>query len=163
MIIAVTAEKFVNHLLRIDSDIDVGLLQQKNIFLNVVNAPIAWHIWVYKRRVSILSQIQTDVNYDLEMSFTKQGVLGLIKQKPSKELLNTDQVKVIGDVKIAQAVLDFVAQLNINYQEIVEYFAGQTAASSVNSCVQFIKQNPPPQPFIDLGKKGLEKIEQLVL
>ncbi len=160
--IAPFIEQMINHILHLDKDIDTTLLEGKLISLSLANTPIKWLVMINARRLSILSKHDITSAYDLDMVIEKSALMKLLKKTPVKDLLKSDDIAIIGDVKVAQALLDLITELDLDHQEILAYYTNNTIASGINQGVEFIKRNPPPQPIIDFSKKSLEKLGQLI-
>lgn len=154
-------EQTVNYLLSIDPDINTQLLEGKLIALTISNTPIRWLVLMRHHRISILSQIEQE-NYDLDMVIQTSALSKLFKKESVKDLLKSDDIQIIGDVKVAQALLDFVTDLDINSQEVVAYYTNDTTANVVDKGIGLIKKNPPPQAVVNFAKQGLSKLGQWV-
>lgn len=161
--LSIFIEQIINHILATDSDIDTSLLDKKVVLMSITDTSINWVIVFNGRRISILSKQESPAAYDLDMVLSQQAVVQLTQGDVAKDLLKSDEIKVVGDAKIAQAVLDLATSLEPNYEEILSLYTGEWAAQSIGVGVKFLKENPPPQAALDFGKKVVQKIGQTIV
>lgn len=149
--LGILLEQAINHLLLIDSDIDISELEGKTIALSIEQTPFDWTIVFINGAVRFISN--QGEKSDITVSLGASALLALLKGSDAKTLLKEDKIQVVGDAKIAQALFDLLTNLDINHEEIVAHFSNDFVARGVSKGVAFVKDNPPPTAIIDFAKK----------
>ena len=157
--IGILLEQMINHLLTLDKDIDVSLLSGKLICLSIKNTSKKFTLVFNGRLVTILSQTQENTPYDIDITMSKKALMSMLKGADMKTLLKSDELIVIGDAKVAQALFDLIVDLELDYEEILAFYTNNTIANRIGQGIDFLKKNPPPKPIINLARSFKNKVK----
>ncbi len=129
-------EEQINYLLALDETIDIKPLMHKIVQVRLLNTPIRWIVYFSKSRVYLLSRAKAKT--DLDVTLDSKTFLALISGADARELLRRNQLFATGDVKTIQLLFDLLADIELDFEELLSYYVGDTIAYQAGRAFAFI-------------------------
>ncbi len=110
--IAPILETAINQII-IDENIDTRELLNKVVAIKITDIDINLTIIFNSYRVIVLSKEVDNLGIDINITMSPKTFIELIKKQNSKQLIANDKLVIIGDVKIAQALFNIIANIDL--------------------------------------------------
>ncbi len=130
-------EQALNFLIQTGS-IDTTPLDSKIIQFSLQDLPLDVNFICTNERIFVVSDTAKSADVDIEL---KSSVFfALFKGEDLTELLRQDKIKIHGDVKTAQLLVDMLEAVDIDLEEALSQYTGDIVAHEVGKIAKKIKQ-----------------------
>jgi ubiquinone biosynthesis protein UbiJ len=132
-------EKTLN-LLITNGAVKLGKLESHNIALNVPEVGLSLYFVCINSRIYVLeAQQQTP---DVDITLNRSAFLSLFQGEELKNILANDEVVISGNIKVAQALSDLLAETSIDVEELISQYTGDIVAHQLGKVIRFAKKRP---------------------
>jgi len=146
-LLEIAINKFCNN-----ANIDLSELDGQRINLKVAMTPFETNFIFLNNRVHVLATDSS--SSDAEIIIEPKVVKSLFNKTPAKELLKKDEIKITGNVKSAQLLLEVIEQVDFDVEEIMANIFGDMPSQAMIKAGNLLKEN------IDFENLSFEKLKQ---
>ena len=146
-LLEIAINKFCNN-----ANIDLSGLDGQRINLKVSKTPFETNFIFLNNRVHVLATDGSSL--DAEIIIEPKVVKSLFNKTPAKELLKKDEIKITGNVKSAQLLLEVIEQVDFDVEEIMANIFGDMPSQAMIKAGNLLKEN------IDFENLSFEKLKQ---
>ena len=146
-LLEIAINKFCNN-----ANIDLSDLDGQRINLKVSKTPFETNFIFLNNRVHVLATDSS--SSDAEIIIEPKVVKSLFNKTPAKELLKKDEIKITGNVKSAQLLLEVIEQVDFDVEEIMANILGDMPSQAMIKAGNLLKEN------IDFENLSFEKLKQ---
>jgi ubiquinone biosynthesis protein UbiJ len=146
-LLEIAINKFCNN-----ANLNLSDLDGQRINLKVAKTPFETNFIFLNNRVHVLATDSS--SSDAEIFIEPKVVKSLFNKTPAKELLKKDEIKITGNVKSAQLLLEVIEQVDFDIEEIMANIFGDMPSQAMIKAGNLLKEN------IDLENLSFEKLKQ---
>ena len=146
-LLEVAINKFCNN-----ANIDLSDLDGQRINLKVAMTPFETNFIFLNNCVHVLATDSS--SSDTEIIIEPKVVKSLFNKTSAKELLKKDEIKITGNVKSAQLLLEVIEQVDFDVEEIMANIFGDMPSQAMIKAGNLLKGN------IDFENLSFEKLKQ---
>ena len=146
-LLEIAINKFCNN-----ANLDLSDLDGQRINLKVAKTPFETNFIFLNNRVHVLATDSS--SSDAEIIIEPKVVKSLFNKTPAKELLKKDEIKITGNVKSAQLLLEVIEQVDFDVEEIMANIFGDMPSQAMIKVGNLLKEN------IDFENLSFEKLKQ---
>jgi ubiquinone biosynthesis protein UbiJ len=131
-------EKTLNFLIQ-NSQVDLQPLDAKTARFSLTDLPLTLNFICTNGRIFVVDNHQTPADVDIE--FKSRVFFALLKGAELGELLRQAKIKIHGDIKPAQLLVDLLKSADLDLEELLSQYTGDIVAHEVGKMAKKFKQN----------------------
>lgn len=130
-------ERALNFLIQTGA-INTAPLDSKIIQFSLQDLPLEVNFICTNDRIFVVSD--TDKSVDVDIKLSSSVFFALFKGENLTELLRQDRIKIHGDVKTAQLLVDMLEAVDVDLEEVLSQYVGDIAAHEIGKIATAFKR-----------------------
>lgn len=130
-------EKILNRLID-TSGIDIETLESKKINLELAELNMVITFVFTNSRIFVIKSNEVS-NFDVTIKLNKDAFLSLIGGTSLDELLDNEEVVIIGNVKVAKKLSEMLAMSSQDIEEAIAHYTGDIVAHQIGKGIRLAK------------------------
>ena len=134
-------EQALNYFIR-QNKVDLSTLNGKTLFFTLEDLPLSFNFICTNNRIFVTTQ--DDITADVDVKLHARVFLALIQGENLTDLLRQDKIKIHGDVKTVQLLVDLLQKIDINLEEMLAKHTGDIVAHQLGKVAKNLSKSTNP-------------------
>ena len=134
-------EQALNYFIR-QNKVDLSTLNGKTLFFTLEDLPLSFNFICTNNRIFVTTQ--DDITADVDVKLHARVFLALIQGENLTDLLRQDKIKIHGDVKTVQLLVDLLQKIDIDLEEMLAKHTGDIVAHQLGKIAKNLSKSTNP-------------------
>ena len=134
-------EQALNYFIR-QNKVDLSTLNGKTLFFTLEDLPLSFNFICTNNRIFVTTQ--DDITADVDVKLHARVFLALIQGENLTDLLRQDKIKIHGDVKTVQLLVDLLQKIDIDLEEMLAKHTGDIVAHQLGKVAKNLSKSTNP-------------------
>ena len=134
-------EQALNYFIH-NNKVDLSALNDKTLFFTLEDLPLSFNFICTNDRIFVTTQ--EDLSADVDVKLRTPIFLALLQGDSLTDLLRQDKIKIHGDVKTVQLLVDLLQKIDIDLEEMLAKHTGDIVAHQLGKFAKNLKKSKNP-------------------
>ena len=134
-------EQALNYFIH-QNEVDLSTLNGKTLFFTLEDLPLSFNFICTNDRIFVTTQ--GDLTTDVDVKLRAPIFLALFHGENLTDLLRQDKIKIHGDVKTVQLLVDLLQKIDIDLEEMLAKHTGDIVAHQLGKFAKNLKKSKNP-------------------